>query len=118
MKKEQEKHEEKLAALLAVLQLKFNGVHRKIVVDDRLPVARGGQLMCSHSTHKEELWVSIIEKAYMKVGAHWAEWPPSWQWQGRGWPPLSTHQAACGGVGPLSSPTPLCPCALTMRFDP
>ena len=43
------------------------GVPRKIVVDDRLPLSRGGELMCSHSTHREELWVSIIEKAYLKV---------------------------------------------------
>lgn len=50
-----------------LVKLTFNGVPRKIVVDDRLPVSRGGELMCSHSTHREELWVSIIEKAYLKV---------------------------------------------------
>ena len=50
-----------------LVKLTFNGVARKIVVDDRLPVSRGGDLMCSHSTHREELWVSIIEKAYLKV---------------------------------------------------
>ena len=50
-----------------LVKLTFNGVARKIVVDDRLPISRGGELMCSHSTHREELWVSIIEKAYLKV---------------------------------------------------
>ena len=40
-----------------LVKLKFNGVHRKILVDDRLPVSTGGELMCSHSTHREELWV-------------------------------------------------------------
>ena len=50
-----------------LVKLHFNGVARKIVVDDRLPVSRGGELMCSHSTHREELWVSLIEKAYLKV---------------------------------------------------
>ena len=44
------------------MQLKFNGVARKIVVDDQLPLSRDGQLMCSHSNVGGEMWVSIIEK--------------------------------------------------------
>ncbi|CAM9876233.1 unnamed protein product, partial [Discosporangium mesarthrocarpum] len=38
-----------------------------VVVDDLLPVRSDGRLLCSASTDKTELWVSIIEKAYLKV---------------------------------------------------
>ncbi len=38
-----------------------------IVVDDYLPVSKSGTLMCTFSTNKNELWPSIIEKAYMKL---------------------------------------------------
>jgi calpain-7 len=38
-----------------------------VVVDDYLPVSRTGELMCTCSKIKNELWPSIIEKAYMKV---------------------------------------------------
>ena len=50
-----------------VVKLHLNGIDRKVAVDDRLPLARDGRLMTSHTTHAQELWVSIIEKAYMKV---------------------------------------------------
>ncbi|KAF9338076.1 calpain 7 [Podila minutissima] len=36
-------------------------------VDDYLPVSNTGTLMCTFSTNKNELWPSIIEKAYMKL---------------------------------------------------
>ena len=52
-----------------VVKLHANGVERKVVVDDRIPLARDGQPMCSHSTHAEELWVTIIEKARVAIGA-------------------------------------------------
>jgi hypothetical protein len=39
----------------------------QVVVDDLLPVGRGGRLLCSCSTDRSELWVSIVEKAYMKL---------------------------------------------------
>jgi len=39
----------------------------KQVVDDYLPVSKVGTLMCTFSTNKNELWPSIIEKAYMKL---------------------------------------------------
>ncbi|KAG0041034.1 calpain 7 [Podila clonocystis] len=48
-------------------QLTFNGIARRIVVDDYLPVSNTGTLMCTFSTNKNELWPSIIEKAYMKL---------------------------------------------------
>jgi calpain-7 len=51
-----------------LVKLFINGVARKVVVDDRLPVsAKTGDLLCSASINPRELWVSIVEKAYMKV---------------------------------------------------
>lgn len=46
-----------------VIKLVYNGIARKIIVDDLLPVSREGTLMCTFSTNKGELWASIIEKA-------------------------------------------------------
>ena len=37
------------------------------MIDDRLPLGRDGQLLCSFSKHEDEFWISLIEKAYMKV---------------------------------------------------
>ena len=39
----------------------------KVTIDDFLPMSRDGSLLCSFSNNKNELWVSILEKAYMKV---------------------------------------------------
>lgn len=51
-----------------VVKLWANGVPRKIVIDDLLPVsASSGQLLSSCTTRKNELWVSLIEKAYLKL---------------------------------------------------
>ncbi|KAI8065856.1 hypothetical protein BC940DRAFT_303042 [Gongronella butleri] len=50
-----------------VIKLVYNGIARKIVVDDLLPVSREGTLMCTFSNNKEELWPSLVEKAYMKL---------------------------------------------------
>ena len=47
-----------------VVKLWCNGVARRVTVDDRLPVDRRGNLLCSQTTLPAfELWVSIIEKA-------------------------------------------------------
>ncbi|EEY64790.1 calpain-like protease [Phytophthora infestans T30-4] len=51
-----------------VVKLWANGVPRKVVIDDLLPVsATSGQLLSSCTTRKNELWVSLIEKAYLKL---------------------------------------------------
>ncbi|KAI9277707.1 hypothetical protein BC943DRAFT_332639 [Umbelopsis sp. AD052] len=50
-----------------MIKLHYNGIKRKVLVDDLLPVSRDGTLMCTFSTNHEELWAPIIEKAYMKL---------------------------------------------------
>ena len=53
-----------------MVKLWLNGVARQVVVDDRLPIQRQSNLLCSHTTgspERLEVWVSIIEKAYMKL---------------------------------------------------
>ena len=50
-----------------MVKLHLNGVERKVVVDDLLPMTSHGDLLCSYSNNRNELWVSLLEKAYMKV---------------------------------------------------
>lgn len=52
-----------------MVKLWLNGVARAVVVDDFLPIDRFGNLLCSQTSSKNslELWVPIIEKAYMKL---------------------------------------------------
>lgn len=50
-----------------MVKLWINGIPRKIIVDDLLPVDKRDNLLCSYTTTANELWVSIIEKAYMKL---------------------------------------------------
>jgi calpain-7 len=57
-----------------MVKLWFNGVPRCVMIDDYLPIDKYGNLLCSQTSHSSnvhnssiELWVSLIEKAYMKL---------------------------------------------------
>lgn len=65
-----------------MVKLWLNGVARRVLVDDLLPIDKKGKLLCSHTDSRLnrskrnlntrgsgplELWVPILEKAYMKL---------------------------------------------------
>ncbi|RKP35814.1 hypothetical protein BJ085DRAFT_4327, partial [Dimargaris cristalligena] len=50
-----------------VVRLLYNGILRRIAIDDQFPVSREGKLMCTYTLNQTELWPSLIEKAYMKL---------------------------------------------------
>ena len=50
-----------------IVRLFVGGIARKVIVDDEMPVDKQGRLLCARTTRANELWVSIIEKAYMKL---------------------------------------------------
>lgn len=49
------------------VRLYYNGCARCIVIDDTIPVDKEGCFLCSYTKELNELWVPLIEKAYMKV---------------------------------------------------
>ncbi|ORM40191.1 Calpain-7 [Babesia sp. Xinjiang] len=49
------------------VKLNFNGAPRCVLVDDWVPVRSDGRLLCAHSTDKDECWVTILEKAFVKL---------------------------------------------------
>jgi calpain-7 len=59
-----------------LVKLWLNGVARCVIIDDLLPIDRHGNIICSQTTttttsgaasQQLELWVCLIEKAYMKL---------------------------------------------------
>ena len=54
-----------------VIKMYLNGSVRKITIDDHLPVVQASPstLLCSFSSAGDELWVSLFEKAYIKLHA-------------------------------------------------
>ncbi|EMD00076.1 hypothetical protein BAUCODRAFT_63830 [Baudoinia panamericana UAMH 10762] len=56
-----------------IVRLNFNGCHRKVVIDDRLPVSRTTQAIHVVDRHNPGLlWPALIEKAYLKVRGGYA----------------------------------------------
>ncbi len=49
-----------------VVRLFLNGLWRKVTVDDTFPVGGSNTPLCAYS-NKGKLWVSVLEKAYLKV---------------------------------------------------
>jgi calpain-7 len=50
-----------------MVKLFINGVWRKIIIDDTLPFGSNGELICAQSVNADEMWISLLEKAYLKV---------------------------------------------------
>ncbi|CAB9509649.1 Calpain-7 [Seminavis robusta] len=53
-----------------MVKLWLNGVARQVVVDDRLPIDKNGNLLCANSQSPPgqlEIYVPIIEKAFLKM---------------------------------------------------
>eukprot|EP00163_Fabomonas_tropica_P002241 TRINITY_DN1168_c0_g1_i2.p1 TRINITY_DN1168_c0_g1~~TRINITY_DN1168_c0_g1_i2.p1 ORF type:complete len:1191 (-),score=145.97 TRINITY_DN1168_c0_g1_i2:53-3625(-) len=45
----------------------INGIYRQVVIDDYVPVDQDGAVLCSVSSNRNEMWLTLLEKAYMKV---------------------------------------------------
>ncbi|RNF16506.1 calpain protease-like protein [Trypanosoma conorhini] len=60
------------------VKMLINGITRLITVDDRFPASpHTGRLLCTYSNDETELWVSVMEKAFVKLCGGSYEFPGS-----------------------------------------
>lgn len=48
-------------------KLFFNGSYRKVLIDDFVPVRKDGRILCAHTKTRREMWVTLLEKAFIKL---------------------------------------------------
>ncbi|EZG44776.1 calpain [Gregarina niphandrodes] len=48
-------------------KLYFNGSHRKVVVDDFVPVKKDGRVLSAHTVNQRDMWVTLLEKAFIRL---------------------------------------------------
>jgi len=49
------------------VKLFLNGIWRKVIIDDYFPVDEYNRFLCAYVTESNDIWLSLLEKAYMKV---------------------------------------------------
>ncbi|GFE53383.1 calpain family cysteine protease domain-containing protein [Babesia ovis] len=49
------------------VKLYFNGVSRCVIVDDWVPIRSDGRMLSAHSVDRDECWVTLLEKAFVKL---------------------------------------------------
>lgn len=53
----------------------LNGVPRKVLVDDFVPVRQDGKIASAHLSNMKDMWVTLLEKAFIKImgGTFWVQ---------------------------------------------